>query len=210
MINCLLCLCDSTINHSKVHGIQYLKCTVCHSIFKDPIHHLSFDDEYSRYLTHNNDVEDPRYQQFVQPLVQKVTQKISKDSIGLDFGAGTGPVITYLLEELGYQVKLYDPFFHPDRSLLSNKYDFIICCEVIEHFFNPNKDFRLLKELLKPGGMIFLMTEMLPHDESLQDWYYIKDPTHVFFYSPKSFDWIKDHYSFSKILVEGRTIEIFN
>ena len=94
--------------------------------------------------------------------------------------------------------------------MLSNKYDFIISCEVIEHFFNPNKEFRLLKNILKPGGIIFIMTEMLPHEEYLKDWYYIKDPTHVFFYSHKSLDWIKDHYSFSKILVDGRTIEIFN
>ena len=115
MIHCLLCLCDSTIKHSMVHGIQYLKCPACHSIFKDPKHHLSSDDEYSHYLNHNNDVEDPRYQQFVLPLIQKVTQKINKDGIGLDFGAGTGPVITNLLEGLGYQVKLFDPFFYPDR-----------------------------------------------------------------------------------------------
>ena len=187
-----------------------MNCNDCHSIFKDPKHHLSPETEQKHYLNHNNDVNDIGYQQFVSPIIQKIIQKFNKSSIGLDFGAGTGPIITKLLKEKGYQIYQYDPFFHPNENVLSNEYDFIICCEVIEHFFRPHKEFRLLKQLLKSNGVLFLMTETIPNDRPLNEWYYIIDPTHVFFYTQKSFDWIKEFFSFSKVIVDKRIIEIFN
>jgi len=55
---------------------------------------------------------------------------------------------------------LYDPFFHPKSELLAKKYDFIIACEVIEHFHDPRKEFELLYKLLNQGGKLYLMTDL--------------------------------------------------
>jgi hypothetical protein len=68
-------------------------------------------EEKERYLTHNNDITDPRYQKFVQPVVNAVMENFSTASKGLDFGAGAGPVAAEVLGGKGYSVKLYDPFF---------------------------------------------------------------------------------------------------
>ena len=78
-----------------------------------PQHYLVSNEEKNRYLKHNNDVDDPRYQEFVRPVIQAVITYIKIHQHGLDYGAGTGPVITKLLREKNYFMTAYDPFFYP-------------------------------------------------------------------------------------------------
>ncbi len=47
------------------------------------------EDEKKRYQEHNNDVDDFRYQQFVEPIVLKVQEKFRLKHKDLDYGAGT-------------------------------------------------------------------------------------------------------------------------
>ncbi|MDP6959818.1 MAG: class I SAM-dependent methyltransferase, partial [Planctomycetota bacterium] len=77
---------------------------------------------------------------------------------GLDFGSGPGPTLSLLMEESGYEVTLFDPFFAPDRSVLQVCYDFISCSETAEHFSDPRKEFDLFQKLLRPGGVLGVMT----------------------------------------------------
>jgi len=100
-------------------------------------------------MTHNNDVNDSGYHKFVSPIVNAVLNDFLPEHKGLDFGAGTGPVISKLLTDRNYQIKQYDPYFFNLPELLQKKYDYIVCCEVIEHFYDPDKEFQLLKSLLK-------------------------------------------------------------
>ncbi len=208
MVPCILCQNNSK-EYKTIKGIIYLQCENCKSVFKHPNHYISKKAEKKRYLEHNNDIEDLRYQEFVSPIVNGITQFFSHDLQGLDFGSGTGPVIKKLLNDKGYQMALYDPFFHPNTRVLKQAYSFIACCEVIEHFHHPNKEFNLLKNLLLPNGKLFCMTELIPKNIPFEDWYYIKDPTHVFFYTEESLKWIQEHFSFSKLEIKGR-LSIFN
>lgn len=168
--------------------------------------HLSKENEKRRYEEHNNDVDDPKYQKFVAPIVQQVEKKFQKISTGLDFGAGTGPVITKLLREKGFRIELYDPFFWDNPKVLTHNYDFIVCCEVIEHFHNPGHEFTLLRSRLKPNGSLYCMTEVFSGDLDFGKWYYKNDPTHVFFYSEEALEWIRTHFGFSELKIEGRLI----
>lgn len=52
-------------------------------------------EEWDFYLGHNNDVHDPRYQNFVRPLVALIESRQHPSHRGLDFGAGSGPVISH-------------------------------------------------------------------------------------------------------------------
>jgi 2-polyprenyl-3-methyl-5-hydroxy-6-metoxy-1,4-benzoquinol methylase len=164
--------------------------------------------EIDRYESHNNDVEDPRYQEFVSPLVEKITDHFSADSLGLDFGSGTGPVITKLLTDQGYSVNIYDPFFDDDEHVLDLKYDYIVSCEVIEHFHEPYKEFQNLRAMLKPGGKLFLKTDLYTDDLDFHAWYYKSDETHVFFYHPETFKWIQKEFNFSRLELDGRHITL--
>ncbi len=206
MVSCILCHSSETKAIGAFQDITYYQCCNCRSVYKDPGVFLSPEAEKERYLLHQNDVGDIHYQKFVSPIIEGVLKHFNSTSTGLDFGAGTGPVITKLLLEKDYDINVYDPFFHPDRSVLNNEYDFIACCEVIEHFHDPLKEFKLLYKLLKPGGKLFCMTELLPEPENFEGWYYKKDPTHVIFYSEENLYWIKRNCSFSKVSIEGRLV----
>ncbi|MDX1572708.1 MAG: class I SAM-dependent methyltransferase [Methylophaga sp.] len=164
------------------------------------------DREKALYLTHNNDVDDPRYQAFVSPVTQAILAEQGPEKSGLDFGAGPGPVISHQLAQLGYQITLYDPFFHNNIKALNETYDFIISCEVIEHFHQPVQEFVRLRGLLKPGGRLYCMTELFSETMDFANWYYKNDPTHVFFYHAACLPLIAERFGFSQFRQDGRLI----
>ncbi|MCF7872976.1 MAG: class I SAM-dependent methyltransferase [Candidatus Omnitrophica bacterium] len=188
---------------------KYFYCRNCSALFLSPANYILPEKEKKRYLEHNNDVNDSGYQKFVGPIITKVEEKFSKKAKGLDFGAGTGPVAAKLLRDKGYSIKLYDPFFWNNPQVLKKKYDFIICCETIEHFHFPAKEFKLLKSLLKPKGILFCMTDLYSEEINFKKWYYKNDPTHVFFYHKSTFCWIKSKIGFSALDIEERLVQLF-
>lgn len=200
---CPLCQSDSKLFYEDKPRVYY-KCSNCFAIYLDRNHLPDNELEKERYLEHNNDVNDPRYQKFVSPIVSSVLNDFTKKDYGLDFGGGTGPVISKLLRDQGFQIEVYDPFFRNEKSLLNKKYNYIVCCEVIEHFHNPKEEFELLKGLLLPGGKLYCMTDL--YDESIEfsKWYYKNDPTHVFIYHQKTLEWIKENLKFAGLKVDGR------
>ena len=203
-ISCPLCRQSRTTVHADV--ASFLKCHYCKSVFRDPAHHLSLQAEKERYLKHDNDVNDLGYQQFVAPMLSHILATCSPEQNGLDYGAGTGSVLANLLTNHGYILKLWDPFFHPDPSALKKTYDYIICCEVMEHFRDPHTEFRKLKNLLKPGGYLFCMTHLFSEEIPFASWYYQRDPTHVFLYSKESLDLIRQAYHFSTLEIDDRVV----
>ncbi len=204
-MKCLLCESEIEL-FFKQKNKEYYKCQNCFAISLNPKNFLSKKDEIARYKTHNNDVKDKGYQNFVKPIVSGVFSNFNSTNLGLDFGCGTGPVITKLLRDKDFQILTYDPFFDNDKNVLKNKYDYIVCCEVIEHFHNPRKEFKLLKSLLKPKGKLFCMTDVFDKSINFEKWYYKNDDTHVIFYQNQTFEWIKKAYGFSKVTVKNRLI----
>ncbi len=184
----------------------YYRCPECKGIFLDAALLPTFDEEKDRYNTHNNDVEDKGYQKFVSPIVNSILRDYEPTDTGLDFGAGTGPVISKMLSDSDYQIVQYDPFFYNYPDLLARKYNYIACCEVIEHFHDPQKEFLLLKELLASGGRLYCMTDIYNDAINFGKWYYINDPTHVFIYQEETFSWIKEKMAFKKVDVKGRLV----
>lgn len=180
--------------HSKgkeFYSPQFQKCSGCQSVFKLKEYFISPIEEQTRYEEHNNDITDEGYQDFVNPMVTKILENHDLKEDWLDFGAGTGPVISYLLWQKWYKPKLYDPYFHNHPELLRATYDYIIACEVVEHFYNPRAEFKLLYNLLKPNGKLYIMTDMYSPEIDFNAWYYKNDKTHVFFYSHQAFIWIQ-------------------
>jgi 2-polyprenyl-3-methyl-5-hydroxy-6-metoxy-1,4-benzoquinol methylase len=153
-------------------------------------------------------VEDKGYQKFVQPIVAIVLTNFNKKHVGLDFGCGPGPVISKLLRDQEYQITTYDPIFDANIAALKTTYDYIVCCEVIEHFHNPVKEFKLLKSLLKPNGKLICKTDLYSEAIDFKKWYYKNDQTHVIFYHKKTFNWIQQHIGFSKISISNRIITL--
>ena len=206
---CPLCESASTLCYSGRQG-TYFRCSGCRSAFLDPALRLSRSEEKARYDLHNNDVADPRYRAFGQPMADMVMAWFTPSHRGLDFGAGSGPVISRILEEHGFQTALYDPFYHDNPDVLKQEYDYIICCEVIEHFHDPKQTFMILRKLLGSGGKLFCRTSLLHDDVDFPLWYYKNDETHVFFYHPEACTWIADRLGFSGVRICGHTYVIFS
>jgi hypothetical protein len=203
-VHCLLCDSSQTSKLEffpvkKIPPSLYYHCKECDLRFLSPHLRLNALEEKARYQEHNNDIHDPRYQGFVSPLISHVLKKIPPPSLGLDFGAGPGPVVFHLLSQHGFQMDKYDPFFFPEEECLQRKYYFICASEVIEHFFKPREEFIRLKSLLQKGGFLALMTSLYDDSIDFESWYYRRDPTHACFYSKKTFQWIEKYFSFSQL-----------
>ncbi len=200
-------LCRSIARHDTCfRNKNYYRCTYCQSVMMAYEDQLNAEMEKERYDQHNNDPADFGYRRFVSPLVEIITKKFSGEAKGLDYGAGPGPVAAIMLGEKAYEVELYDPYYHPDRSPLFKKFDFIICSEVIEHFRDPAKEFSLLRSLLLPQGSLVCLTEILTDDLDFKQWYYKNDPTHVFFYHNRALLFIKKEYNFRSLAVDKRLV----
>jgi Methyltransferase domain len=202
---CPLCQSEEAkLIHQKYKS--FYKCRQCSGIFMDKDQRLTSNDEFDRYNIHQNDIFDQKYQNFVSPITSAIMRDYNIGHQGLDFGAGPGPVITKVLRDHNYQIAMYDPFYHNHREVLDRKYDYIACCEVMEHFYYPDKEFLLLKNLLNPNGKLYCMT-YLYHDEiNFDTWYYKNDPTHVFIYTVATVQWIKEKFEFSSVYLDNRLI----
>ncbi len=203
-------LCSSpALFFYKTKIYEYFQCNNCLGIFIDA--ELKPDEkvEKLRYEQHENDVEDKGYQTFVSPISNAIIRDFKTEDEGLDFGAGTAPVISKLLQDKNYNILQYDPYFHDYPELLKKKYDYIACCEVMEHFYNPYKDFKSLKSLLKENGKLYCMTYIYDESIDFKTWNYKDDRTHVFIYHKKTLEWIKEEFGFSDMTIEGRLIVYF-
>lgn len=204
-IPCILCGSEAH-SFTRVRDRDFYDCSSCRAIIMDPDFYVDREDEIYRYETHDNDVEDPRYQNFVSPLVEEVMRDYPSGSSGLDYGSGTGPVAAKLLRDNGYEITTYDPYFERNPAAFLPQYDFIISSEVVEHFHNPAKEFRLLKGLLHPGGHLYCMTLRYKDDIDFENWHYAQDETHVIFYRDDTAEWIRSNFKFSELQLKERLI----
>ena len=193
---CILCQSDN-INHyyfQKVFSRNFYKCQNCYLIFVDRLELINKSEEKSRYDNHNNSVRTSGYEKFLRRLISATKDYKSPLDYGLDFGQGPYPMLIELLKEDGYRnINGYDPIYNKDLSLLDNKYDYITCCEVVEHFSNPLQEFKLLSSLLKPNGIIVISTGIYSNNTEFADWYYIKDDTHINIFTSKTLEWLGNH-----------------
>lgn len=198
--SCPLCLTTAKFFRQFDNKVYY-ECPQCKAVFLDTKDQPKEQKELARYQLHQNDVHDLGYQNFVKPLVHAIQTDFSPHDEGLDFGCGPGPVATKLLRDKDYQMKVYDPYFFDIPENLDTKYDFIICCEVIEHFYQPRKEFAFLYDLLKPQGKLYAKTSLI--DSKIKtyfdNWDYKNDPTHVFFYATETLNWIKNEFGFANL-----------
>lgn len=115
-------------------------------------------------------------------VIRMITENSIKGSF-LDFGAGKGALLMRLqgmsgvtsvsgVDFLSRPHQLSDSvrWWKADLNIefsLNEKFDAVICSEVIEHLENPRAAFRTLKSLLNPGGILVLT---MPNQESIRSY----------------------------------------
>ncbi len=192
---CPVCLSGSTRMLRQIGGREYWRCPQCLATFLDPSQLPELEAERQRYLLHHNDPLDPAYRAFLGRLAGPLLERLPPAQDGLDYGCGPGPALACILREAGHRVELYDPLFEPNEALLEKTYDFITCTEVVEHFHHPAREFEQWNKLLRPGGYLGIMTCFQTADDSFENWYYRRDPTHVVFYRQETFRQIAQQFN---------------
>lgn len=196
-LDCPLCASADAHPLAAAHARDFLACDRCGMIFVRPEQRPDAVEERARYETHENDPADPGYRQFLGRLFGPLVERLPAGAKGLDYGAGPGPTLSVMLEEAGFRMRIYDPYFAPDPDALRDRYDFVTCTETVEHFFAPGAEFERLDALLRPGGWLGVMTTVWLDREPFDDWWYARDPTHTCFYRPATLRWIADRFGWS-------------
>ncbi len=150
--NCVVCKSELIELFKIVEDKKYWKCSFCQAKFLDKVHRLDLKEERNRYEQHNNKIHDEAYRSFLSKLAEPLKTKLSSGDGGLDFGCGPGPALADMLRKDGYKMEIYDPFFFPDKNVLSKQYSFITCSETAEHFLIPLKNLILLTVCWRRGA----------------------------------------------------------
>lgn len=193
---CPLCKEKERINfYYQDVNREYHRCGVCHLVFVPEEYHLSAEEEKEIYDLHQNCPDDQGYRRFLSRLCDPLINQIGAPGKGLDFGCGPGPTLSVMLEERGFSMDIYDPLYHNNSSVLSRKYDCICSTEVVEHMNQPGREFDRLFSMLNAGGWLGIMTKMVQDIHAFKNWHYIRDLTHVSFFSRDTFIYIAERYS---------------
>lgn len=191
---CPLCLQEQSSPFFSDRSRSYLCCAVCQLIFVPRQFWLSNEAEKAEYDLHENDPRDPGYRKFLTRLATPLTERLAPGKKGLDFGCGEGSALPLLLTEQGHQVAQFDIYYHNRPELLEQSYDFICATEVVEHLRCPHSEFLRLFSILKPGGWLGIMTKLAHDRQAFGNWHYIRDLTHICFYTRETFTWLAQKY----------------
>ncbi len=204
-------LCESNPTNpfwTKPNGPQknraYVLCENCFLVFVPAHQHLSLAEQKTFYDHHQNRPDDAGYARHLERLLTPLRHFVSRGQGGLDYGAGPGPAIAAILQKAGCAVKNYDPIYAPQSDLLQTDYDFVTCTEVAEHFSDPRADWNTLARLVKPGGVLGVMTQFRPETSAaFANWWYHRDATHVCFYDAKTLDWLARQLSLEILTIQN-------
>jgi hypothetical protein len=205
-MDCRLCLSSRVRKIAGSDERDYYLCLHCKLVAVSPEHFMSRSKEKERYLTHNNGIQYQGYVDFLNKAVKPALEFLTKDMLGLDYGCGHAPTLSKMLEMQGYHCEDYDPYFI--KNDLNKNYDFIFSTEVFEHFCTPRYEIEKIVSLLKPGGMLNIMTERWESVDTFGNWYYTRDPSHVAFYHNVTIDYICGEFGFQKTLDDERRVTL--
>jgi hypothetical protein len=167
--------------------------------------HLTPELERRRYSLHHNSLEDEGYVRFLMPAVDCLKRRLPRNATVLDYGAGPSPVLVELLKREGFQAAGYDPFFMPEADL-SAPFEAVVSTETFEHFRRPCTELDRIVGLIRPGGLLVVMTALCTPERDFTTWHYVSDDTHIAFYSEDTFRFIADAWGLCGVETDGRQL----
>lgn len=121
----------------------------------------------------------------------------------LDFGCGNGGLVRHLRERKGIDAVGFEegsiaaearalgiPILgRQELEAEDASFDVLTAIEVIEHTVDPITELRLMRRLLKPGGVVFLTTgNAEPFANRLEKWRYLVPEIHISLFEPRTLE----------------------
>lgn len=206
-MKCKICGNETKNIYDNEIEANYYICDVCEFIYQEESSHISIDEELEEYNYHENTLDNEGYVRMLNNFLSIGVDPFICKGRALDYGSGPGPVLAYLLKERGFDSKTYDLFYDHDKDYDKYKYDLITCTEVVEHFKDPMFEFTKFSSLLNQNGYVVIMTNM--HKKNIDDflkWWYRKIPSHIGFYSLKTFDYIAKYMQCEVVYTDSNKI----
>ena len=211
MQECKLCNNDVSAFKDVKKELIYYRCSVCGFVFLDDKFMLNQAEEKKKYDQHNNSLENEGYVQMFEDFIEVAIEPYKENiHTALDFGSGPQPVLSKLLERRGFAVDIYDLYYAPTKVYEHKKYDLITSTEVFEHLSKPFEVLKILVQHCNDNGYIALMTKFPPKDDKeFLAWWYRRDPTHISFFTPKSFEIMAEKVGLSVVKIISDNIVVF-
>ncbi len=187
---CPLCTSKTIDFVHPNHDMHYTYCPHCEFIALNPCFYLNSEKEKKQYDQHHNSLENEGYVAMFEQFLDFFWENLPPHPTIMDFGSGPSPVLASLMQRRETNVACYDKFYaQNNRVLQKDTYDLITSTEVFEHLDKPLETLQTLSKCLKKGGYIAIMTLFHANNEAdFWQWWYRRDPTHISFYTPKTFE----------------------
>ena len=182
--------------------IYYHRCSACGFIFTTAFDHFTKDD-FARFIYNEDYVQvDPDYLE-ARPrsnagLLCRLFSGARPRRI-LDYGGGNGALSDLLRAEGFPEVDTYDPFVPRHSARPTDRYDCVVCFEVVEHAHDPARVFADLNDFVTNPGLILFSTLVQPADidsQGLNWWYAGPRNGHVSLYSKASLQQLVQPFGF--------------
>jgi 2-polyprenyl-3-methyl-5-hydroxy-6-metoxy-1,4-benzoquinol methylase len=200
-------LCEGATQHME--GF-YIQCSSCDLVFKDSHQLLNQKEEKARYDLHNNDLNDENYIKYLNRMIEIVRKNVRNDYFHeakniLDYGCGPVKGYEFLLKNQkgSHYINSYDPYYFLEKAVLKESYDLIIASETAEHFNHPKIEIENWNQCLNQNGILAIRTELFDKTKDLNKWWYAKDPTHVVFYTLKTWEWFAHNCCYEILHMES-------
>lgn len=138
------------------------RCAGCRSVHA--IEDVDLAHYYAGYPAHAAGLDWKRRLTYSRLLARLRDGGLDRGGKVLDYGCGSGALVSYLGER-GYRASGYDRFAaeFADPATLADRYDCIVCQDVVEHVDEPNELMSELRSLLAPGGFVSVGTPDASH-----------------------------------------------
>lgn len=204
---CPLCLSQADWALSG-HGRDFHHCLCCDLIFVPAHQHPNETEQRARYIQHQNTAENKGYVDLLQRPIELLREHGPDIRRILDYGCGPNPVLVQLLHSAGYDAVGFDPLFAPNADI-SRPFDAVISIETFEHFNTPQDELRRILNLLHPSGFLAIMTMLHRGPDTIRNWWYARDVTHVTFYSSATVAWIGKAFGLNLLHCDNKRLILF-
>jgi 2-polyprenyl-3-methyl-5-hydroxy-6-metoxy-1,4-benzoquinol methylase len=149
----------------------------------------------------------------------KILPKADPNFKMLDYGCGTGFLVSYLAHRFRWNTFGYEPYMTPsyaqhkifaDWASCGRGYNLVIASEVFEHFINPREELLRIREILAPDdAFIYVTTGLYVPGQTTESWPYLAPQSghHVSFYAHQTMQKVKQLIGASAVYQVGADYE---